>query len=75
MGKKIKLVKKSPIIQIGSFIQQNFGESVKYHGYGVYDVDDNKYQFIDLESEQPFYHFRITDIKDIEDEKEELLNS
>ena len=62
-------------VMVGSLIQQNFGESVRYHGYGVYDVEDNDYQFIDIESEQPFYHFIISDIKDIEDEKEELLNS
>lgn len=62
-------------VMIGSLIQQNFGESVKYHGYGLYDVEDDEYTFIDLDNPQPYYHFRISDIKDIEDEKEELLNS
>jgi DNA repair exonuclease SbcCD nuclease subunit len=62
-------------VMVGSNIQQNFGESVRYHGYGIYDVMDDNYRFIDVENEQPYYHFRITDIKDIEDDKEELLNS
>ena len=61
-------------IMIGSLIQQNFGETVKHHGYGVYDVTTNEYDFHDLKNEKPFLHFKITDIKDIEDEKEELLN-
>jgi len=61
-------------IMIGSLIQQNYGETVKHHGYGIYDKVKNNYTFHDIESEQPFMHFSISDIKDIEDEKEELLN-
>jgi len=61
-------------IMIGSLIQQNFGETVKHHGYGIYDVEFDRYEFFDLTNEQPFLHFSILDIKDIEDEKEELLN-
>jgi len=62
-------------VMIGSMIQQNFGETVKHHGYGVYDVKTKKYSFFDLKNEQPFMHFRINDIKDIEDEKETLVNT
>jgi len=72
---KIKLNKKIPIVQCGSFIQQDFGESIKNHGFGIYDVLTNEYSFIDLPNEQPFLHFRIKDITDIDDGKEELLNS
>ena len=61
-------------IMVGSLIQQNFGETVKHHGYGIYDVLTDEYTFHDLENEQPFLHFNITDIKDIENEKEELVN-
>ena len=61
-------------IMIGSLIQQNFGETVKHHGYGIYDMESNEYNFIDIESDQPFLHFKISDIKDIEDEKEQLVN-
>jgi len=59
---------------VGSLIQQNFGETVKHHGYGIYDMESNEYNFIDIESDQPFLHFKISDIKDIEDEKEQLVN-
>jgi len=61
-------------IMIGSLIQQNFGETVKHHGYGTYDVATDEYTFHNLQNEKPFLHFKITDIKDIENEKEELVN-
>ena len=61
-------------IMIGSLIQQNFGETVKHHGFGVYDVDTNNYEFNNLRVEQPFLHFKITDINDIEEQKEHLVN-
>jgi len=60
---------------IGSLIQQNCGETINHHGYGVYDVDTNDYQFHDLQNEKPFMHFSISDIKDIENEKENLINA
>ena len=61
-------------VMIGSLIQQNFGETINHHGYGVYDVDTNDYQFHDLQNAKPFMHFSISDIKDIENEKENLIN-
>ena len=61
-------------VMVGSLIQQNFGETIKHHGYGTYDVETNQYKFVDLPNEQPFLHFSISDIKDIENGKEELLN-
>ena len=61
-------------IMIGSLIQQNFGETVKHHGYGIYNVETDEYTFHDLQNEQPFLHFSINDIKDIENETEEHLN-
>jgi len=61
-------------IMIGSLIQQNFGETVNHHGYGVYDVNTNTYEFKNLQVDQPFLHFKITDINDIEEQKEHLVN-
>jgi hypothetical protein len=61
-------------IMIGSLIQQNFGETVNYHGNGIYDVETNQYTTRDLKNEQPFLHFSISDIADIENEEENLLN-
>lgn len=59
---------------IGSMIQQDFSESIKHHGYGIYDVEENVYTFHDLPNDQPFMHFIITDIKDLDDGKEVLVN-
>lgn len=61
-------------IMVGSLIQQNFGETLKHHGYGVYDVASNEYTFHDLQNDEPFLHFSISDINDIIDEKEIHLN-
>lgn len=69
-----KLPEGGRAIMVGSLIQQNFGETIKRHGYGIYDWDKKDYKFYDLPNEQPFMHFSISDIKDIENEKEELLN-
>ncbi len=59
---------------VGSTICQNYGESIKNHGYGVLNVEDFSYTFKDLENQQPFLSFKITDIIDIENEKEILTN-
>jgi hypothetical protein len=61
-------------VMIGSLIQQNFGETVKHHGYGIYDVSTDEYTFHDLNNDEPFMHFSINDINDITDEKEVHLN-
>jgi len=61
-------------IMIGSLIQQNFGETVNHHGYGLYDVDSDEYMFHDVLNESPYLHFKINDIKDIENGEEIFLN-
>jgi DNA repair exonuclease SbcCD nuclease subunit len=53
-------------IMIGSLIQQNFGENVNHHGYGIYDVEKDEYLTYDIENQEPFLHFLISDISDIE---------
>ena len=72
---KIKMKKKIKVIQIGSPIQQNFGESVYNHGFGIYDVENDTYDFVDIENKNPFLSFRINSIDDIETENERLVNS
>lgn len=72
--KKIKIKRKIPIIQVGSFIQQNFGEKITKHGYGIYDVKQDKYDFVDLQNEKPFLSFFIDSIDCIEKETEKLVN-
>jgi len=62
---------------VGSLIQQNFGESIKNHGYGLYNVSENNYKFFDVDNERLYLQFKITDIEDIEDienGKEKLIN-
>jgi DNA repair exonuclease SbcCD nuclease subunit len=61
-------------VMVGSLIQQNFGETVKHHGYGIYNVETDEYTFHDLPNEQPFLHFTISDIKDIENGEEVHVN-
>jgi DNA repair exonuclease SbcCD nuclease subunit len=68
------LPNKAKAVMIGSLIQQNFGEPVNYHGYGIYDVETDEYVGYDVENRQPFLHFMINDISDIENESEKLLN-
>jgi len=65
---------KKKAYMIGSTIQQNFGESVKNHGYGVYHVNDNKYETIDLINPRPFLNFKIKSIEDLEKGNERLVN-
>jgi DNA repair exonuclease SbcCD nuclease subunit len=59
---------------IGSTIQQNFGEKLTKHGYGVYDVENNQYDFVDLPNPKPFLKFEITSIDDLVNGTEKLLN-
>ena len=59
---------------VGSMIIQNFGESIKKHGYGVYNVETKKYRSYNLENSQPYLNFRIGDIEDIGNNKEILIN-
>lgn len=61
-------------VMCGSFIQQNFGESVGKHGYGVYDIDTDEYSFVDLPNPKPFLKFQIKSIDDLVNGTEKLLN-
>lgn len=60
---------------IGSTIQQNFGESITKHGYGIYDVETDNYSFVDMNNPKPYLSFKIDSIKDLEDGTERLLNN
>jgi DNA repair exonuclease SbcCD nuclease subunit len=71
---QFKLPNEGKAVMIGSLIQQNFGETVTNHGYGIYNIQEDDYIFHDLKNEQPFLHFTINDIKDIETENEILIN-
>ena len=59
---------------VGSLIGQNFGESINLHGYGIFNTETKEYKFHDIDNLQPFLHFSITDISDIEKDAEKLIN-
>jgi len=72
---KIKLKKKIPLIQIGSTIQQNYGENIKKHGFGVYDLETASYSFVNLHNPKPFLSFKMKSFDDIINGTEKLVNS
>jgi DNA repair exonuclease SbcCD nuclease subunit len=59
---------------IGSPIQQNIGESIGRHGYGIYDVESKEYSYVDLPNPKPFMKFSIKSFEDIENGTEKLQN-
>ena len=66
--------RKTPIVQCGSMLQQDYGETVKGHGYVLWDIETRTHQQIDLSSDYGFYSFKISSIEDIEPETEKLTN-
>ncbi len=74
--KEQKLIYKNiPVVQIGSLIQQNFGETVSSHGYGIWDVKNKDYEKHNIDSNYGFYQFKITSIDDIDNGDEKLINA
>lgn len=59
---------------IGSTIQQNFGETIRKHGYGVYEIDKDEYTFVDLPNPKPFLSFYINSFDTLEKGTEKLVN-
>ena len=60
---------------VGSTIQQNYGETIKHHGFGIYDVINDKYEFVDLKNPKPFLSFKIKSFDDILNGEEILANA
>lgn len=65
---------KKKAYMIGSTIQQNFGETVRNHGYGVYDVETDEYTFVDLPNPKPFLSFYINSFECLTEGTEKLVN-
>jgi DNA repair exonuclease SbcCD nuclease subunit len=61
-------------VMIGSCVQQNFGENMTKHGYGVYDINTDNYEFFDLKNPKPFLKFKITSFEDLVVGGETLIN-
>jgi DNA repair exonuclease SbcCD nuclease subunit len=60
---------------IGSTIQQNFGETISKHGFGIYDVKKDEYTFTDMENPKPFLSFYINSFDNLENGTERLVNA
>lgn len=63
------------VIYPGSLIQQNFGETVSEHGFGILDLTDMSYKFHDIENPVKYLTFKITDFSDIEEGSEMFTNA
>lgn len=61
-------------VMIGSTIQQNYGESIGKHGFGIYDFDIDEYSFVNLENPKPFLSFKMKSFDDIINGTEKLVN-
>mgnify|MGYP000859381985 CR=1 FL=1 len=70
----VQNVKTGKGYMIGSPIQQNIGESIGRHGYGVYDVETKDYTYTDLFNPKPFLKFSIKSFEDIVNGTELLKN-
>ena len=51
------------IVYQGSLIQQNFGETVKGHGWVEWDIPNRDFTFFELENDYGYYTLEITDGK------------
>jgi hypothetical protein len=60
---------------IGSTIQNNMGENIKNHGYGVYNIENDEYDFINLPNPKPFLKFYINSIDNLIEGTEKLINN
>lgn len=62
------------IVYPSSLIQQNYGETITQHGFVVWDIESMECEFVPLTSDYGMYKFEIKDIKDIDNDKEILIN-
>ena len=60
---------------VGSTIQQNYGETITKHGFGIYNVETDDYSFVDLDNPKPFLSFKMKSFDDIINGTEKLVNS
>lgn len=62
------------IVYSGSVLQKDYGESITQHGYVIWDLTEDKYEFVDIPSEYGYYDFTINSIEDIKNNNEKLNN-
>jgi len=73
---RYQIIQKSdPLIFFcGSFLQQNYGESLSHHGYVRLDIETKKHELIEIPNDYGYYQFKISDVDNDKDMGEELLN-
>ena len=65
----------TPLLYCGSLIQKDHGENLSGHGFILWDVEEQTWEEHDIDNpEYGFYTFRINDIEDIEEDKEDIIN-
>jgi exonuclease SbcD len=62
------------IIMTGSFLQQNYGETISKHGYVTVDVTERSYELHEILNDYGYYQFKLNSVDDIETGGEVLLN-
>ena len=63
------------IVYCSSLKQKNFGETVSGHGFVLYDVATGDFEFVETQNKTTsFYKFSITDLEDVDNNIEILLN-
>lgn len=66
------------IVYCSSIKQKDYGESISGHGFVLWDIEDPEeieYKYVDvLNPESGYFQFSITDIADIANDDEELIN-
>jgi DNA repair exonuclease SbcCD nuclease subunit len=63
------------IVYCGSLKQQNMGENITGHGGVIWNIEEETWEPFDLErGEYGYFKFEISDIEDIINDKEKLIN-
>lgn len=62
------------IVYSGSVVQKDYGESLTQHGYVIWNLEKDEYEFVDIPSDYGYYDFTVTSLEDIKDDKEVLNN-
>lgn len=63
------------IVYCSSLKQKNYGETVSGHGFVLYDTGTGDFEFVETPNKTTsFYKFSITDLDDVDNSKEILLN-
>ena len=63
------------IVYCSSLKQKNYGETVSGHGFVLYDVETGDFEFVETPNKTTsFYKFSITDLDDVDNNEEILLN-